>query len=178
MTLETRLFPDVSPLLARLDEEGIAWGIVTNKATQFAAPLIAALGLAEAAGTLVCGDTTAHSSRIRAAARSGAAGSTCRRGLAVYVGDDKRDVDAGRAAGMRTIVAAWGYLGDSDRPRPGPPTPSSPRPEGSWRSSRTLDLAGDGLNYRFWGRLGFDVGSESTQGMPSTSSLVNPLETK
>ena len=41
--------------------QGIAWGIVTNKATRFAAPLVAALGLAESAGTLVCGDTTAHS---------------------------------------------------------------------------------------------------------------------
>ena len=116
MTLETRIFPDVPPLLARLDEEGIAWGIVTNKAGRFAVPLIAALGLAEATGTLVCGDTTAHSKPhpeplLEAARRLDVPPGAC-----VYVGDDKRDVDAGRAAGMRTIVAAWGYLGASDPP--------------------------------------------------------------
>jgi len=116
MTHETRVFADVAPLLARLAEERIAWGIVTNKATRFAAPLVAALGLAEAAGTLVCGDTTPHSKPhpeplLEAARRLGVAPGSC-----VYVGDDKRDVDAGRAAGMRTIVAAWGYLGAGDPP--------------------------------------------------------------
>ena len=116
MTQETRVFADVTPLLLRLAEERIAWGIVTNKATRFAAPLIAALGLAEAAGTLVCGDTTAHSKPhpeplLEAARRLGVPPGAC-----VYVGDDKRDVDAGRAAGMRTIVAAWGYLGAGDPP--------------------------------------------------------------
>jgi len=116
MTQETRVFADVLPLLARLAEERIAWGIVTNKATRFAAPLVAALGLAEVAGTLVCGDTTAHSKPhpeplLEAARRLGVAPGAC-----VYVGDDKRDVDAGRTAGMRTIVAAWGYLGAGDPP--------------------------------------------------------------
>ncbi|MCE9659098.1 MAG: phosphoglycolate phosphatase [Burkholderiales bacterium] len=116
MTQETRVFADVTPLLGRLGEERIAWGIVTNKATRFAAPLIAALGLAEVAGTLVCGDTTPHSKPhpeplLEAARRLGVAPEAC-----VYVGDDKRDVEAGRAAGMRTIVAAWGYLGAGDPP--------------------------------------------------------------
>jgi len=116
MTQETRVFADVLPLLARLAEERIAWGIVTNKATRFAEPLVAALGLAEVAGTLVCGDTTAYSKPhpeplLEAARRLGVTPGAC-----VYVGDDKRDVDAGRAAGMRTIVAAWGYLGAGDPP--------------------------------------------------------------
>ena len=116
MTQETRVFADVTALLARLAEERIAWGIVTNKATRFAAPLVAALGLADAAGALVCGDTTAHSKPhpeplLEAARRLGVAPGAC-----VYVGDDRRDVDAGRAAGMRTVVAAWGYLGAGDPP--------------------------------------------------------------
>ena len=90
------------------------WGIVTNKATRFAVPLVAALGLAERAAALVCGDTVAHAKPhpaplLEAARRLGVAPADC-----VYVGDDRRDVDAGRAAGMRTIVAAWGYLGDGD----------------------------------------------------------------
>ena len=116
MTQQTRIFPTVPELLARLGEAGIAWGIVTNKATRFAAPLVAALGLAESAGALVCGDTTAHSKPhpeplLEAARRLQVAPAGC-----VYVGDDRRDVDAGRAAGMRTVVAAWGYLGAGDPP--------------------------------------------------------------
>ena len=92
---------------ARSTAAGIAWGIVTNKATRFTAPLVAALGLfAEAAGTLVCGDTTPHAKPhpaplLEAARRLGVAPADC-----VYVGDDERDIEAGRAAGMRTVVAA------------------------------------------------------------------------
>jgi len=112
MTRETRLFADVVPLLERLHEAGLPWGIVTNKAARFAAPLVEWLGFAGRIGTLVCGDTTPHAKPhpaplLEAARRLGVAAADC-----VYVGDDRRDVDAGRAAGMRTLVAAWGYLGD------------------------------------------------------------------
>ncbi len=114
MTSETRVFAAVVPLLAYLDGEGVPWGIVTNKAARFAEPLIAWLGLAAAA--IVCGDTTPHSKPhpaplLEAARRIGVAAERC-----VYVGDDRRDVDAGRAAGMATIVAGWGYLGAGDPP--------------------------------------------------------------
>jgi phosphoglycolate phosphatase len=116
MTRETRVFGDIASLLALLAGERIAWGIVTNKATRFAEPLVAALGLAGAAGALVCGDTTPHAKPhpaplLEAARRLGVAPADC-----VYVGDDLRDVEAGRAAGMRTVVAAWGYLGAGDPP--------------------------------------------------------------
>jgi phosphoglycolate phosphatase len=116
MTQETRVFPAVLPLLAGLAEDGIAWGIVTNKAARFAAPLVEALGFAAASGALVCGDTTPHSKPhpeplLEAARRLGLTPAAC-----VSVGDDRRDVDAGRAAGMRTIVAAWGYLGAGEPP--------------------------------------------------------------
>lgn len=116
MTRETQVFPAVAPLLAGFAEERIVWGIVTNKATRLAAPLVSALGLAGAAAALVCGDTTPHSKPhpeplLEAARRLGLAPADC-----VYVGDDRRDVDAGRAAGMRTIVAAWGYLGAGEPP--------------------------------------------------------------
>ena len=70
---------------------------------------------------LVCGDTAAHAKPhpaplLEAARRLGLAPGDC-----VYVGDDLRDVEAGRAAGMVTVVAAWGYLGEGDAPRPGAP---------------------------------------------------------
>jgi phosphoglycolate phosphatase len=94
----------------------LPWGVVTNKATRFAAPLLTWLGLADRAATLVCGDTVAHSKPhpaplLEAARRLAVAPGEC-----VYVGDDRRDVDAGRAAAMPTIVAAWGYLGAGDAP--------------------------------------------------------------
>lgn len=114
MTRETKVFDAMVPVLAWLEREGLPWGIVTNKATRFAAPLVASLGLATRAATLVCGDTVAHAKPhpaplLEAARRLGLAPQRC-----AYVGDDRRDVDAGRAAGMLTVVAAWGYLGEGD----------------------------------------------------------------
>ena len=112
MTRETALFPAVPPLLADIGRHGLPWGIVTNKAARFAVPLVEWLGLTGSVATLVCGDTTPHSKPhpaplLEAARRMGVPAADC-----VYVGDDRRDVDAGRAAGMRTLVAAWGYLGE------------------------------------------------------------------
>ena len=116
MTRETKVFDEMVPVLAWLDREGLPWGIVTNKATRFAVPLVASLGLAQRVSALVCGDTVAHSKPhpaplLEAARRLALAPEGC-----AYVGDDRRDVDAGRAAGMLTVVAAWGYLGAGDAP--------------------------------------------------------------
>jgi phosphoglycolate phosphatase len=114
MRRETRVFADVPPLLALLRQRGLPWGIVTNKAARFAEPLVEWLGFAAEAAALVCGDTTPHAKPhpaplLEAAQRMAVDAADC-----VYVGDDLRDVQAGRAAGMRTIVAAWGYLGQGE----------------------------------------------------------------
>jgi phosphoglycolate phosphatase len=112
MTASTRIFPEMPPLLERLQSRRVPWGIVTNKATRFADPLVRHLGLDRAgAAALVCGDTTPHSKPhpaplLEAARRLGLGPDAC-----VYVGDDQRDVQAGRAAAMGTVIAAWGYLG-------------------------------------------------------------------
>ena len=105
----TRPFANVPALLERLQATGLPWGIVTNKAERFARPLAAALDLR--AGALVGGDTTPHTKPhpaplLEAARRLGVPTHAC-----LYVGDDERDVLAGRAAGMATAAAAWGYLG-------------------------------------------------------------------
>jgi phosphoglycolate phosphatase len=107
----TQPFEGIDDLLRVLERAGTPWGIVTNKATRFTRPLVAGLGLAQRAGVVVCGDTTPHSKPhpepLLAAARA--------LGLppesVVYVGDDQRDAQAAQAAGMRMIVATWGYLG-------------------------------------------------------------------
>lgn len=107
----TRPFAGVEAELAGLAAAGLAWGIVTNKAERFALPLAAALQLQ--AATVVGGDTTGHTKPhpaplLEAARRLGVAAEAC-----LYVGDDERDILAGRAAGMATAAAAWGYLGHS-----------------------------------------------------------------
>jgi phosphoglycolate phosphatase len=114
MAVHSRLFDGVPDLLAQLDRSGIAWGIVTNKAMRFTNPLVPMIGLGHAA-CVVSGDTTPHAKPhpaplLEAAHRLGKAPEQC-----WYVGDDMRDIQAGRAAGMLTIAAAWGYCG-SDGP--------------------------------------------------------------
>jgi phosphoglycolate phosphatase len=112
MTRETLVFDGMHRVLAALEAARVPWGIVTNKATRYTVPLVAALGLAPRAATVVCGDTTPHPKPhpepLREAARRlGLPAEEC-----VYVGDDERDVIAGRAAGMATVAVHWGYLGE------------------------------------------------------------------
>lgn len=108
---ETHLFDAILPLLDALEGHGLPWGIVTNKALRFAEPISRALGLLPRAAALVAGDSTAHTKPhpaplLEAARRLGLPPQTC-----VYVGDDLRDMHAGRAAAMGALAAAWGYLG-------------------------------------------------------------------
>jgi 2-phosphoglycolate phosphatase len=112
----TCLFDGVDALLAALEARSIAWGIVTNKAARFTLPLLDRLTLAKRAGCIVSGDTTARSkpfpdSLLHAAAVVRTAPAEC-----LYVGDDLRDVQAARAAGMPVIAAAYGYLGEDGDP--------------------------------------------------------------
>ena len=114
MTQETRVFEGMLSVLDAFDARAMPWGIVTNKATRFSEPLVRALGLLPRAATLVCGDTTPHSKPhpaplLEAARRLGVDATEC-----IYVGDDLRDVQAGRAAGMTTVAVHWGYLGEGE----------------------------------------------------------------
>ena len=111
MLQQTRRFDAVAAVLDALDHAGLPWGIVTNKALRFAEPGAHALGLLARTRALVAGDSTPHTKPhpaplLEAARRLGHAPQAC-----VYVGDDPRDMQAGKAAGMRTLAAAWGYLG-------------------------------------------------------------------
>lgn len=113
MVVHSGLFDDVPALLKALEEKGIVWGIVTNKASRFTDPLVPQIGLGHAACT-VSGDTTPHAKPhpaplLEAANRLQIDPKDC-----WYVGDDLRDIQAGKAAGMATIAAAWGYCGHTE----------------------------------------------------------------
>ena len=105
------LFPTMAETLAALDAEDIRWGIVTNKIARFTEPLVHALGLSARAACVVSGDTTAHAKPHPAPLLHALRQAGYVAPQAMYVGDDLRDVQAGQAAGMRTVVAAYGYLG-------------------------------------------------------------------
>ena len=115
LCIGTRLFPGMEALLDRLDRSGIPWGVVTNKFERFARPVVEAL-VGNRAAIIVGGDTCArakpHPDPLLHAAR--VIGVEPKRAL--YVGDDERDVQAARAAGMHVVVAGYGYLGDGAPP--------------------------------------------------------------
>lgn len=117
---ESRLFGAAQALLLALIDQGLPWGIVTNKALHLAEPIAQALPPLDRAGALVGGDSTSHlkphpAPLLEAARRLGVEAARC-----VYVGDDPRDMQAGRAAGMSTLAAAWGYLGTGSPPEDWP----------------------------------------------------------
>ena len=110
--VDTCLFDGMSELLAQLDQERVPWGVVTNKAERFTLPLLQNLRLGGRVACVVGGDTTARAKPhpdplLHAAAALQLLPSSC-----VYVGDDLRDVQAARAAGMPVLAAKYGYLGD------------------------------------------------------------------
>lgn len=116
MTLLTEVFDGVPALLKALEDRGLAWGVVTNKAMRFTDPLTRAMPLFANAGAVVSGDTTPHAKPhpaplLEAAARLKIDPSQC-----IYVGDDERDIVAGLAAGMGTVAATYGYLGSAQAP--------------------------------------------------------------
>ena len=107
--VETRLFDGMDELLAGIEARGLRWGIVTNKSTALTGLLVKALRLGARAACVVCGDTTPHlkphpASLLHASKELGLAPADC-----VYLGDDLRDVQAARAAGMRSVAVEWGY---------------------------------------------------------------------
>ncbi len=130
----TRLFPQMDEVLDVLDARGLRWGIVTNKLAAFTRPLVKALELDSRAACVVSGDTTPHAKPhpaplIHACHEANAAPAEC-----VYFGDAKKDVLAGRRAGMRTLVALYGYIDDSTDPH-------------AWGASAALESPNDLLGW-------------------------------
>lgn len=111
---DTRVFEAMEAVLDAIASSSVPWGIVTNKHTRFTAPIASGLGLDRRAAVIICGDTTPHAKPhpaplLEAARRLGVDASLC-----VYIGDDRRDIEAARAARMRGGVARWGYIDPGD----------------------------------------------------------------
>ena len=105
------LFEGVDHLLDQLDSANLPWGIVTNKSERFTHPLTELMGLRQRAASTVSGDTTPHSKPHPEPILHAARVANIDPNQSVYVGDDIRDIVAGKAAGMKTIAAAYGYCG-------------------------------------------------------------------
>jgi len=130
---ETLLFPGIAELLDALEARGLHWGVVTNKAEHLARLLLEQLRMASRAACIIGGDSTPRFKPFPDPLLA-----ACRvihedAGACIYVGDDRRDVEAGRAAGMKTAAVRWGYLNGGD-------------PE-SWDADCVLEQPQDLLHY-------------------------------
>ena len=110
------LFEGVDYLLEQLDGANLPWGIVTNKSERFTHPLTELMGLRQRAASTISGDTTPHSKPHPEPILHAARVANIDPSKSVYVGDDIRDIVAGKAAGMKTIAAAYGYCGCAEPP--------------------------------------------------------------
>lgn len=114
MAQQTRAFDGVDDLLARIEAHGLRWGIVTNKAAFLTEELVGRIGWADRASAVICGDTLPVKKPdpapvLLACTRAGVLPANC-----LFVGDDRRDVQAGSAAGLYTVAVSWGYLDGGD----------------------------------------------------------------
>ncbi len=114
LCVRSRLFIDIETLFRENDE--FAWGIVTNKPHAFTEPLLAQLGIAGRWGTIVSGDRLPQRKPDPAPLLLAARELDLPPGSCVYIGDAPRDVEAGRAAGMKTVAAAFGYIRPHEDP--------------------------------------------------------------
>lgn len=114
MTVRTTIFGGVPELLAALQQRGLLWGVVTNKHQRFTIPLTCQMPLFDTAKAVVSGDTMPHAKPHPAPLLEGARLLGLPPEACWYVGDDERDIVAGKAAGMPTVAAHYGYLGAQD----------------------------------------------------------------
>ncbi|HGG58323.1 MAG TPA: phosphoglycolate phosphatase [Gammaproteobacteria bacterium] len=134
LCIQTRLFPGMADVLDHAERAGVAWGVVTNKPGWLTDPLMVETGLMERAACVISGDTTEERKphplpMLTAAEQAGVAPEQC-----LYVGDAERDIEAGKAAGMQTLIAAWGYIDADQQPH-------------TWGADRTIEHPGELVSF-------------------------------
>ncbi|MCE9551339.1 MAG: phosphoglycolate phosphatase [Betaproteobacteria bacterium] len=132
--VHTTLFPGMAELVEILEQRGLPWGIVTNKPHRFTLPLMQALGYAQRTACLISGDTCARAKPFPDPLLKASEMLKIAPQLCLYLGDDKRDAEAAQAAGMRCIIARYGYI-------------SSPEELSNWPAQGGIDLPSQLLQY-------------------------------
>ena len=117
VAVRTRLFPGMDAVLDTIERRGARWGVVTNKHAWLTEPLLEALGLRRRAACVVSGDSAAHPKPHPAPLLLACERLSVAPAAAAYVGDSRSDVESGRAAGMATLSAGWGYFDPGDPPQ-------------------------------------------------------------
>lgn len=114
LAVHSQLFEEMDKLLLQLERNGIKWGVVTNKPGWLTEPLMESLGLHERAACIVSADSTNNRKphpepMFYACKLTNAQPDEC-----IYIGDARRDIEAGHNAGMKTVIAGYGYIADSE----------------------------------------------------------------
>ena len=115
--VHSALYDGMAEVLADIEAAGLKWGVVTNKPVRFAEPIMQQLNLAQRSAVLVCPDHVARSKpdpepMVLACKQLNVAPEAT-----LFIGDDQRDVESGRAAGSRTVAVTYGYIHPEDNPR-------------------------------------------------------------
>lgn len=130
LAVETTLFPGMNELLDWLEQEKLPWGIVTNKPRVYASPILQQLDLSERCRTLICPDDVRFSKPDPESLLLACDRIQCSASDTIYLGDHRRDIEAGQNAGMKTIAANYGYIDHED-------------PAESWNADFYIDQASD-----------------------------------
>lgn len=117
MLRQPLLFEGMAETLQEIEARGFRWGIVTNKPRRFTLPMIEHLGLASRAGAVISGDDAPQPKPSPQTLLLACEKMSIDPQQTLYVGDAERDVQAGNAAGMTTLIALFGYLSEQDQPQ-------------------------------------------------------------
>lgn len=134
IAVHTSLFHYMDKLLDYLDQQAIKWGIVTNKPAYLTSPLVSKLGLNDRAASVVSGDTLAERKPDPAPLLHACELANCDAAESVYIGDAPRDIEAGKRAGMQTLIAKFGYIGKDEQPE-------------TWGANAMVDSAKDIIDW-------------------------------
>lgn len=134
IAVQTELFSGMTHVLNQLESQGYTWGIVTNKQAYLTDPLLQALNLHHRASCIISGDTTAHCKPHPEPLLEACRQLDCTPNTCIYIGDAKKDIQAGQAAGMTTLAATYGYIALNDDPK-------------QWGACGLIDAPEDILNW-------------------------------
>ncbi|MBH3441121.1 N-acetylmuramic acid 6-phosphate phosphatase MupP [Pseudomonas luteola] len=114
--IHSHLFEGIEELLADLEQARLTWGVVTNKPARYAEPIMQALGLAKRSAVLICPDHVTYSKPDPEPVLLACKQINIEPQAVIFVGDDRRDIESGRAAGTKTAAVRYGYIHPEDNP--------------------------------------------------------------